>query len=181
MTQICFQCFKQCLIIGELFYTNITKDNPLTRYHACAIISVKHHFTTIIFLWQTCFVNNPISGAVILVAFFIADWEVGIGTILGGSVATLIEMVREYNLNQSKIFSSLWQYQMKSMIQTSIIFNNIEFQNSSFDYILGIWCETVSLHSTVAYLAPSQRHFFQSFSEKSVLLFFGHLLLEEGL
>ena len=43
------------------------------------------------------------SGAVILVAFFIADWEVGIGTILGGSVATLIEMVREYNLNQSEI------------------------------------------------------------------------------
>ena len=59
--------------------------------------------------------------------------------------------------------------------------DNIEFQNSSFDYILGIWCETVSLHSTVAYLAPSQRHFFQSFLEKSVLLFFGHLLLEEGL
>ena len=94
MTQICFQCFKKCLIIGELFYTNITKDNPLTRYHACAILSVNHHFTTIIFLCQTCFVNNPISGAVILVAFFIADWEVGIGTILGGSVATLIEMVR---------------------------------------------------------------------------------------
>ena len=94
MTQICFQCFKQCLIIGELFYKNNKQANPLTRYHACAIISVKHHFTTIIFLWQTCFVNNPISGAVILVAFFIADWEVGIGTILGGSVATLIEMVR---------------------------------------------------------------------------------------
>ena len=74
----------------------------------------------------------------ILVAFFIADWEVGIGTILGGSVATLIEMVREYNLNQSQI-------KKKSMTISNEVndtkinhIDNIEFQNSSFDYILGI-------------------------------------------
>lgn len=107
VTQICFQCFKPCQIIGELFYTNITKDNPLTRQHACSIISLKHPFTTTIFLSQTCFVNNPISGAVILVAFFIADWEVGIGTILGGSAATIIEMVRVQFESIRKIFMSM--------------------------------------------------------------------------
>ena len=44
-------------------------------------------------LFQTCFVDNPLSGLLILVAFFIADWEVAVGTILGGSVATISEMV----------------------------------------------------------------------------------------
>ena len=33
------------------------------------------------------------SGLLILIAFFIADWEVAVGTILGGSVATVSEMV----------------------------------------------------------------------------------------
>ena len=37
--------------------------------------------------------DNPLSGMLILIAFFIADWEVAVGTILGGSVATLSEMV----------------------------------------------------------------------------------------
>ena len=41
--------------------------------------------------------DNPLSGLLILVAFFIADWEVAIGTILGGSVATLSEMVINSN------------------------------------------------------------------------------------
>ena len=41
--------------------------------------------------------DNPLSGLLILVAFFIADWEVAIGTILGGSVATLSEMVIIFN------------------------------------------------------------------------------------
>ena len=33
------------------------------------------------------------SGLLILIAFFIADWEVAVGTILGGSVASISEMV----------------------------------------------------------------------------------------
>ena len=48
---------------------------------------------TILYILQTSFVNSPLSGAIILVAFFLADVEVGIGTILGGSVATVSEMV----------------------------------------------------------------------------------------
>jgi len=52
------------------------------------------HYTNVFLrsIAQTCFVDNPLSGLLILVAFFIADWEVAIGTILGGSVATLSEM-----------------------------------------------------------------------------------------
>ena len=37
--------------------------------------------------------DNPLSGLLILIAFFIADWEVAVGTILGGSVASISEMV----------------------------------------------------------------------------------------
>ena len=43
--------------------------------------------------FQTCFVNNPISGGLTLAATFVTGWKIGIGTLLGGSVATISEMV----------------------------------------------------------------------------------------
>ena len=43
--------------------------------------------------FQTCFVNNPISGGLTLAATFVAGREIGLGTLLGGSVATISEMV----------------------------------------------------------------------------------------
>jgi len=42
---------------------------------------------------QTCFVNNPISGGLTLAATFVTGWKIGIGTLLGGSVATISEMI----------------------------------------------------------------------------------------
>jgi hypothetical protein len=42
---------------------------------------------------QLAFINNPISGALILAVLLATNWKVAIGTILGGSVATFAEMV----------------------------------------------------------------------------------------
>ena len=39
------------------------------------------------------FVNNPLCGIVILAGLFTAGPNIGCGTLLGGSVATLTEMV----------------------------------------------------------------------------------------
>ena len=38
---------------------------------------------------QPAFVNNPLCGLLILIATFIPNWKVGIGMILGGSIATI--------------------------------------------------------------------------------------------
>ena len=43
---------------------------------------------------QVVFANNPLSGLLILIATFLADWKVGLGMLLGGSIATIGEMVR---------------------------------------------------------------------------------------
>ena len=43
---------------------------------------------------QPAFVNNPILGAVIFASLFVKEWQVGIGCLLGGSIATLTELVR---------------------------------------------------------------------------------------
>jgi len=42
---------------------------------------------------QPAFVNNPICGLLILIATFIPDWKVGIGMFVGGSIATICELV----------------------------------------------------------------------------------------
>ena len=42
---------------------------------------------------QVVFANNPLSGLLILIATFLADWKVGLGMLLGGSIATIGEMV----------------------------------------------------------------------------------------
>jgi len=42
---------------------------------------------------QPAFVNNPLLGLLILVAIFLFNWQVGLGCILGGGVATLTEVV----------------------------------------------------------------------------------------
>ena len=42
---------------------------------------------------QPAFVNNPILGAVIFASLFVNEWQVGIGCLLGGSIATLTELV----------------------------------------------------------------------------------------
>ena len=39
------------------------------------------------------FVNNPICGVVILVGLMLAGPEIGCGTLLGGSIGTITEMV----------------------------------------------------------------------------------------
>ena len=47
--------------------------------------------------FQPAFVNNPLCGAIIFASFFIADYQVGLGCLLGGSIAVLAEMVSKYN------------------------------------------------------------------------------------
>ena len=42
---------------------------------------------------QPAFVNNPICGAVIFASLFVNEWQVGIGCLLGGSIATVAELV----------------------------------------------------------------------------------------
>ena len=53
------------------------------------------HFFNVLFrsVAQVVFVNNPISGLLILGACFIPDWRVGLATFLAVSIATLSEMV----------------------------------------------------------------------------------------
>ena len=45
------------------------------------------------FVFQPMFVNNPLCGLIILAGLFTAGPNIGCGTLLGGSVATLTEMV----------------------------------------------------------------------------------------
>ena len=42
---------------------------------------------------QPAFVNNPLLGLVILAALFLYDVEVGLGCLLGGLTATLVELL----------------------------------------------------------------------------------------
>ena len=42
---------------------------------------------------QPAFVNNPILGAAIFASLFVKEWQVGTGCLLGGSIATLTELV----------------------------------------------------------------------------------------
>ena len=52
------------------------------------------HSRISIFILQPAFVNNPFCGLLILAATFLnPDWRVGLGMILGGSIATIGEMV----------------------------------------------------------------------------------------
>ena len=45
-------------------------------------------------LIQPAFVNNPLCGLLILIATFLnPDWRVGLGMVLGGSIAAIGEMV----------------------------------------------------------------------------------------
>jgi len=45
---------------------------------------------------QPAFVNNPLCGLLILVATFLPNWKVGIGMVVGGSIATIAEMVLRF-------------------------------------------------------------------------------------
>ena len=38
--------------------------------------------------------NNPLSGLIILLGLFLPDWRIGVGCIIGGTVATVAELVR---------------------------------------------------------------------------------------
>jgi len=42
---------------------------------------------------QPAFVNNPLLGLLILIGIFLPDWEVGLGCVLGGGVATITELL----------------------------------------------------------------------------------------
>ena len=48
-----------------------------------------------LFIFQLAFVNNPLGGAMILAVIFSTNWKIGIGSVLGGSVATVAEMVSD--------------------------------------------------------------------------------------
>jgi urea transporter len=48
-------------------------------------------------MFQLAFVNNPIGGALILAVLFSTNWKVAVGSVLGGSIATLAEMVKYEN------------------------------------------------------------------------------------
>ena len=57
-----------------------------------------YDFLIIFFLFfKPVFVNNPISGLLIFIATFVADWKIGVATVLAGSIATLGEMVSFIN------------------------------------------------------------------------------------
>jgi urea transporter len=43
--------------------------------------------------FQLAFVNNPLGGGIILAVIFATNWKIGIGSVLGGSIATVAEMV----------------------------------------------------------------------------------------
>ena len=42
---------------------------------------------------QPAFVNNPICGAIIFASLVVQKWHVGLGCLLGGSVATAADLV----------------------------------------------------------------------------------------
>ena len=50
--------------------------------------------TACIFFLQPAFVNNPFCGLVIFASLFVQDYNVGLGCLLGGSIATIGELVR---------------------------------------------------------------------------------------
>ena len=41
---------------------------------------------------QPAFVNNPLSGWIILCGLFLPDWRIGVGCIVGGTIGMLIEV-----------------------------------------------------------------------------------------
>ena len=42
---------------------------------------------------QPAFVNNPLSGWIILCGLFLPDWRIGVGCIVGGTIGTIVELV----------------------------------------------------------------------------------------
>jgi len=42
---------------------------------------------------QPAFVNNPLSGWIILCGLFLPDWRIGVGCIVGGTIGTIAELV----------------------------------------------------------------------------------------
>ena len=50
----------------------------------------------IIVSFKPAFVNNPFCGAIIFASFFVQDYQVGLGCLLGGSVGVIGELVRTY-------------------------------------------------------------------------------------
>ena len=52
---------------------------------------------------QPAFVNNPILGAAIFASLFVKEWQVGTGCLLGGSIATLTELVGAAPFNEGTL------------------------------------------------------------------------------
>ena len=53
---------------------------------------------------QPAFVNNPLSGWIILCGLFLPDWRIGVGCIVGGTIGTIVELVSiDYYIDYSGI------------------------------------------------------------------------------
>jgi len=54
---------------------------------------IAKYMSSISWLLQLAFVNNPIGGLLVVGVLFARQWEIAVGTLLGGAVATIAEMV----------------------------------------------------------------------------------------
>lgn len=70
-------------------------DSYLRTRPVCNLRWFPLHFINIFLrsVGQPCFVNNPLCAFFILLAIFMLNWEVGLGCVLGGSVATITELL----------------------------------------------------------------------------------------
>ena len=87
-------------------HTKITFDLKEQKPYAqeSGQIQSNPFFLRWLLLFQPAFVNNPLCGLLILVATFLPNWKVGIGMVVGGSIATIAEMVRKANNWKEKKF-----------------------------------------------------------------------------
>ena len=101
---------------------NITLQNPWDTYLGdCSVVDeyladkpvrsawLPAHYLNVFLraVGQPAFVNNPILGAAIFASLFVKEWQVGTGCLLGGSIATLTELVGAVPFNEGTTFCNL--------------------------------------------------------------------------
>ena len=70
---------------------------------------------------QPAFVNNPLCGLLIVLATFLSDWKVGVGMVVGGSIATIGEMV---GIDKACQFKGLLAQVSRSILSGYLTFMN---------------------------------------------------------
>ena len=67
---------------------------------------------------QPAFVNNPLSGWIILCGLFLPDWRIGVGCIVGGTIGTIVELVSiDYYIDYSGILKLFYKYHVWLMFE----------------------------------------------------------------